>query len=521
MRKTLQNLSLGKKITGIIIISTAVALILSSCAFLWLAWNSLLISVKTDAIGLAQAIGNNCTAALFFKDVKSADEIISAFESDSRILQATLYEKDGSTLASYHRHDFRDVRLTPPEQPKDAYFQNRSVAVFRNIEMDHERIGAIYICISMNSNYSLFAKLAFIMAGTIVGVLLLTYFVAVKLQVLASQPVLDLAKIVKSISSQKNYNIRAPKTAQDEVGDLIEGFNEMLDKIQEREEELHRHSEKLALRSTEISAINAQLNLAIDKAERASKAKSEFLAKMSHELRTPLNAVIGYTELLKEEIQESSYVSDLDKIHTAARHLLSLINDVLDISKIEAGKMEVHLESFNVRQLIEEVMSTMRESVAKNRNELIVRIMDDTGNMVSDPVKVRQILLNLIGNAGKFTHGGQVKLQTYRFINNGSPWLCFEVSDTGIGISSEDQKRLFQAFSQADSSTSRKYGGTGLGLAITQRLVQMLGGEIAVKSTPQMGSTFTFRLPAEFAGIQGIQDAPAALNSEKSAVVSA
>jgi two-component system, sensor histidine kinase len=501
MFKIIQNLSLSRKIKGIIVVSTTLALILSSCAFLWLAWVSLRDSLKTDAIGLAEAIGSNCTAALLFNDSASAQEILTAFASDPRIMQAALYKKNNSVLAQYQRKDPAVDMKAPPSQSAAAFFQKESLIVFRDITMDKEWLGRIYIRISLDSLFSLFSTIALSIAAITISILLITYFVASRLQALISKPVLDLAQTVKSISKEKNFYIRASKTAQDEVGDLIDGFNEMLEQIQERDEALHRHSESLILRTEEVSAINTQLSVAKENAEQASKAKSEFLAKMSHEFRTPLNAIIGYSELLKDEMegtQEINYLPDLDRIHTAARHLLALISDILDISKIEAGRMDLHVEIFDVQQIIDEVLSTMRDMVEKNGNQLTVKYENDLGLMMNDPVKLRQILLNLIGNAGKFTQNGQVELHAFRFTEEESNWLCFRVKDTGIGISPEDQKKLFTTFTQADGSTTRKYGGTGLGLAITQRFVQMMGGQITVESTPGKGSTFELRLPVEF-----------------------
>ncbi len=506
MIKRIKKLSLSKKIMGLILLSSMLALLFSSLAFLWVAWFSLRDSVKLDAIGLADAIGSNCTAALLFNDSSSAREIITALASDPRILQAVLYKKNHAVLASYHKNDSRVSRISPPSQSEAVYFQRESLLVFRDISMDRERVGRIYIRISLDSLYSLFVKVILITVAILAGVLFLTYFIASRLQSLVSKPVLDLARTVKSISKHRNYNIRAPKTVQDEVGDLIDGFNEMLKQIQERDENLRRHSENLALRSEEVSAINAQLSSAIEKAEQASKAKSEFLAKMSHEFRTPLNAIIGYSELLREEMEEihqQIYLTDLDRIHTAAKHLLALINDILDLTKIEAGKMDLHIESFNVRQILDEVLSTMRDLVQKNGNQLIVEYVNDPGIMASDPVKLRQILLNLIGNSGKFTSQGRVELHLCRFKKNGANWVCIQVKDTGIGISAEDQKKLFQTFTQADGSTTRKYGGTGLGLAISQRFVHMMGGQITVESTPGKGSTFELQLPAEISMHKG------------------
>ena len=234
-------------------------------------------------------------------------------------------------------------------------------------------------------------------------------------------------------------------------------------------------------------------------AEEASRAKSEFLARMSHELRTPLNAILGYSELIEEELRdrgEDSFAGDVRRIRAAGKHLLQLINDILDISKIEAGKMLVHVEEFSVGALVDEVLGAVRPTIERNRNALRLELDPAAGMMRSDSLKVRQCLLNLLSNAGKFTHDGAVTLQVKRQLVNGRAWLLFSVSDTGIGISPEHVGQLFREFYQVDTSSTRRYEGTGLGLVITRRLCHMLGGEIRVVSNPGQGSTFVAELPA-------------------------
>jgi signal transduction histidine kinase len=300
-----------------------------------------------------------------------------------------------------------------------------------------------------------------------------------------SKPIEQLTGAVHDVASG-NLERTVSIPSHNEIGDLAADFNRMTAQLREMYETME---EKVRLRTAELA-------LARDQAEEASRTKSAFLANMSHELRTPMNAIIGYSEILIEEAADSghsAYIPDLEKILNAARHLLTLINDILDISKIEAGKMTIYYEDFDAAETVRDVASTILPAAEKNGNSLEVIIAKSPCPVRSDAVKLRQTLLNLLSNAAKFTRNGRIEIAS----TCDSEWLEIAVKDTGIGLTAEQIGGLFQVFNQADNSTTRKYGGTGLGLAISRRFCRMLGGDITVTSKLGSGSTFTVRLPRQ------------------------
>lgn len=475
----LRDASLRRKLTVVVMTTTVVALTFAALAFVGYDGVTVREALVKDRTILADIVGSNSTAALTFGDHDSVSETLGALRAVPEVTAATVYDAAGAPFASYVR-DRDSTYAPPPPTPELAAFTTDRLRVFRPIVFHGGSLGTVYIesdltGLQVRVRRYAYLVLAIIVVGTFVALLLLS-----RAQRIISGPILDVVQTARLVSDRKDYTVRAHKYGRDEIGTLVDAFNEMLDQVQERDR---------------------QLRTARDAAEAASRAKSSFLANMSHEFRTPLNGIIGYSEMLCEEAPDCGHaalVPDLSRIRQAAGDLLGLIDNILDLSKIEAGRMQLFVEEFDVPHLVEGVVDGIRPLALSRHNDLQVHIPREllAATMRADAVKVQQSLRNLIGNACKFTEHGMVRIEVNREPRAGAVWFLFSVTDTGIGMTPDQVPQLFEEFVQADSSTSRRYGGTGLGLAISRRFCRQMGGDITVESEAGRGSTFTMHLPA-------------------------
>jgi signal transduction histidine kinase/ActR/RegA family two-component response regulator len=506
LNRQLAHLSLKRKLCAVTMTTVTAALFLSGGLQLTRAIVAKHDSARSEIDLAANILAQNSTAVLKFNDAGAADTLLRSLIAKQDVVAAALYTRSGAILARYIRSD-KDGEFDFPRPSGDGTaFEGGGLITFRTVILDGQPVGQVWLESDLRVMNRQIAQSVLIDALVLAAAGAVAFVLSVRMQKLISQPILHLAQTAKAVTLLRNYAIRAKRDSDDELGLLTEDFNAMLDEIERRDQELQRHRESLeeqvAERTAELRAVNRNLEEARDRAEEASRTKGQFLANMSHEIRTPMNGIIGMAELPLELATDPELRSDLLTIRSSGESLLAVVNQILDFSKMEAGRMELEFLAFRPRQVVAEV-ARLLESGARKKG---LRIAWEVGKEVpatvlGDPLRLRQVLLNLAGNAVKFTDRGAVSISASERPPDqpSTPAetahiLEFAVRDTGIGIAADKLKDIFDPFSQADSSMSRRFGGTGLGLTISARLVRMMGGEIRVESTPGEGSCFSFRV---------------------------
>jgi signal transduction histidine kinase/CheY-like chemotaxis protein len=521
MKDFFRQAPIRQKTTAIAMLVSTLVLLLMLVAFILTEVISYRQTLVDKTYSLAEILGRNLKNSLTFRDPPGAESILASLRAEDSIEAAYVFDRTGKPFA-YYMHPEKAVGKGRPgglamdggelqglveEFRPFHHFTLTSLSLLHPIEVDGRPMGMVFIQSDLRPLYERlqwFAVAALLVFGFS---LLLAYLLSSRLQEFISRPLVDLVGMMAAVSRDQNFSLRAQRQSRDEIGQLIDGFNEMLAHIEQRDHELDGHRQRLedlvAQRTVELRKTNEDLRRVVSElekaktlAEEASRTKSQFLANMSHEIRTPMIGVLGMTELLSRTGLDDRQRALVNTVYSSGEALLSILNDILDFSKIEAGRLELEKVSFDLRLCIEDAVQLLAERAFAKGLELICVIDDKLPLQVyGDPGRLRQILLNLLGNAIKFTSSGEVTVQIAGLMEERQHlWFRIEVKDTGIGIAPEQRSQIFESFHQADNSTSREFGGTGLGLTIVRQLTEMMGGQVGLDSDLGCGSTFWVHL---------------------------
>lgn len=490
--KGFKDFSITRKNFTVIVSVVLFAVVVTIFALGIQAVNSFSRGLTSKLDSVSKVLEANLSVPLEFKDYNSAGKIISSLGSIPEILGAAVYDKKDKLFVKYEREPGVSFALYP--KIKDGTSKDGKFYIIRRIIDQDEQFGNLYIIASTRLLSEQILNYIWYALVILVGVLPIAVLLGWWFSRSITSPILQLSDTAALISDKADYSIRVKKVNNDEIGTLYDSFNQMLETISYKDNEIRKLNEGL---EEKVLQRTKDLKTAKEQAEAAYMTKSAFLANMSHEIRTPMNSIIGYSRLLRKIVSENTQLEYLDIVEMSGKNLLALIDDILDLSRIEAGKMDLVPQPMDPRGLMEEIEKIFRVRTKEKGIELNVNISNEIPEILClDDIRLRQILFNVVGNAVKFTDEGHIKLsmdalsygEGTQKIN-----LIFTVEDTGIGIPEDQMERIFHAFEQQRNQNSR-YGGTGLGLSITKRLVEMMNGELYVISEVGKGSTFTIRL---------------------------